>query len=529
MRFTIERMRALVLAAGILLVVALGVFLAIGKWKSLLNGRDIPKRLGIDIEQEANGVTYTQSHGGHTLFKIHASRVEQLKNSHSLLHNVTIDLYGQNGRSADRIAGSDFEYNQQTGIATARGKVEITLMQPGEALAIAPKAKAGQTGNGRAKGKAPASAAQSAAAGAIHVETSGLSFNEKTRVASTSQPVEFSMARGKGSAMGASYDSEQGDLVLDHAVELTTMRGPELVTIHAQHAEFERDKQICQLLDATADYRGGQTTAVVAKILFRDDGSAQRLDAVNGFTLSTATGSHLAAPTGDLEFDQHSQPRHGELKGGVKMDSVTADRQLHGTAPSAVLDFSPQGELRMIDLDHGVQMRSESETQAAGAHSALLRVTRTWRSPVADVAFRESGHGRVEPATIHGSGGVVVTTEARRGDAAPAPSRLAADDFTGEFGPNSALTAMTGVGHASIEQTTARGARQTATGDRLEARFEPSSARPVSSAGRGATVAGAPSAASQIQSAVLEGHVVLVQQPASKPGAPPQSPMHATA
>ena len=79
MRLTIERLRTLVLAAGVLLLVALGVFLAVGKWKNPFNVRDLPKRLGIEIQQEANGVTYTQALGAHSLFKIHASKVVQLK------------------------------------------------------------------------------------------------------------------------------------------------------------------------------------------------------------------------------------------------------------------------------------------------------------------------------------------------------------------------------------------------------------------------------------------------------------------
>ncbi len=96
---------------------------------------------------------------------------------------------------------------------------------------------------------------------------------------------------------------------------------------------------------------------------------------------------------------------------------------------------------------------------SAGPGSGVveLRLTRTWRSPVADVAFRDAGHGKVEPATIHGTGGVVVTGESQRGNAAPIPSRLAADELTGEFGPNSSLTSMTGTGHAGIEETTANG------------------------------------------------------------------------
>ncbi len=67
-------MRTLVLGAGVLLLVALVVFLAVGKRKNPFNRRDLPQRLGIEIQQEANGVTYTQAHGGRTLFKIHASK-----------------------------------------------------------------------------------------------------------------------------------------------------------------------------------------------------------------------------------------------------------------------------------------------------------------------------------------------------------------------------------------------------------------------------------------------------------------------
>ncbi len=99
-------MRTLVLAAGVLLVAALVVFLAVGKWKNPFNRRDLPKRLGIEIQQESNGVTYTQAHGGHTLFKLHASKAVQLKEgNHVMLHDVKVELYGADGSSVDRIEG----------------------------------------------------------------------------------------------------------------------------------------------------------------------------------------------------------------------------------------------------------------------------------------------------------------------------------------------------------------------------------------------------------------------------------------
>ena len=77
----------------------------------------------------------------------------------------------------------------------------------------------------------------------------------------------------------------------------------------------------------------------------------------------------------------------------------------------------------------------------------------------------------MEAETIHGTGGVVITSESRRGDAAAVPAKMAADEVTGAFGAGSALRTMVGTGHAQMEQTTATGAQQTANGDRLEVQF----------------------------------------------------------
>ena len=533
-------MRTLVLAAGILLVAALAVFLAIGKWKNPMNLKELPKRLGVNIEQEANGFTYTQAHGGHTLFKIHASKVIQIKQGNALLHDVKIDLYGADGSRLDRIEGNEFEYDQKNGTAIAAGPVEITLMRPGVAPAIAPKAIAGKAIDDKGKETPLAAAAEAAARGEIHVKTSGLIFDQKSGTATTQKHVDFSMVQGTGSSTGATYDSKEGHLVLDQAVELTTERGGQAVQIHAQHAEFERETHVCLMHVATADYRGGKATAGDAKILFRDDGSAVRLDAMNGFTLATATGGHVAAPAGFMDFNEHNQPQHGHLEGGVQMDSASQkgprSRQVRGTSASAELEFTTQGELRHIYMERDVEMHSvELSEPATGpgsgsrAGNGPLRVSRTWRSPVADVVFRDAGHGQLEPATIHGMRGVMVTGESQQGQGAIVPSSLAADELTGEFGPGSILTTMIGTGHASLEETTATGTRQTATGDRLDAHFVPASAKETAAGANGSGAGHEVGGASQIQSATLDGHVVLVQQPAPKPGAQAAAPMRATA
>ena len=55
MRFTIERIRTLVVVAAVLLLAALGAFLVRAKWKNLLSRRDLPQRLGLGITEESNG------------------------------------------------------------------------------------------------------------------------------------------------------------------------------------------------------------------------------------------------------------------------------------------------------------------------------------------------------------------------------------------------------------------------------------------------------------------------------------------
>src|SRR5580658_1286097 len=139
-------MRTLVIGAGVLLIAALGVFLAIGKFRNPFKLRDLPQKLGLNIQQEANGYTFSHALGAHAQWKLHASKEVQYKDSRMELHDVVIELYSDDGKHVDRIAGDEFNYDEKAGTATAVGPVEITLMRPGpeqaeEVKEAAPKDK----------------------------------------------------------------------------------------------------------------------------------------------------------------------------------------------------------------------------------------------------------------------------------------------------------------------------------------------------------------------------------------------------
>jgi lipopolysaccharide export system protein LptA len=83
-----------------------------------------------------------------------------------------------------------------------------------------------------------------------------------------------------------------------------------------------------------------------------------------------------------------------------------------------------------------------------------------------------------------------------------------------------------------MEETNAMGTRQTASGDRLEAHFAAGAGTGPAAGAKGEAgnqTGSRAGGAAQIQSAVLDGHVVLDQETAAKPGAPAEAPMHATA
>jgi lipopolysaccharide export system protein LptA len=547
-RFTIERLRTLVLIGGALLVAAIVIFLAAGQWTRRFLSKDLPNRLGIDIEQQADGVNYTQTRKGKTIFRIHAARAVKMKiDGKTLLHDVKIDLYGEDGNRADTISGSEFEYDSNAGVATAAGLVEITMVRPGVRPAItqlkpgSSKAKP-QPDAGKAHGANPVSNPASGAAAneitdnEIHVKTSGLVFNQKSGVATTAQRVDFALRQGNGNSIGATYDSEKGQLILDRAVELQVQRGGAQssregpVTIHAGHAEFERGEMVCQLIQAHAEYTGGKAQTANALIHFREDGSVLRLDGSGGVDLATQNGGRVTAPTGTLDFDENNHPHHGLLQGGTRLEMNQPDRQVDGTSPTAQLTFDREGQLSQVHMEKSVLFNSRQQVTTAKGASA--QVHRSWRSQTADVAFApvvveprgvtthrlKQAQSHVEPRTIHGFGGVVVTSETSS-DGVVTPSKLSADTVVAELAPGGVLSSLSGTGHASFEEQTAEGAHQASSSDQLDVRFVPSPPASAKSAASSPASRSKAATDSEIASVVEVGHVVMVQDPPSSKAA----------
>ena len=88
----------------------------------------VPAKLGLDIQQTAEGFSISKSEQGRTIFTVSANKAVQFKEgSRAELHNVKIVVYGKDSIRFDRITGENFEFDPKTGDVTARGKVLIDL------------------------------------------------------------------------------------------------------------------------------------------------------------------------------------------------------------------------------------------------------------------------------------------------------------------------------------------------------------------------------------------------------------------
>src|SRR6266481_8367359 len=97
--------------------------------------KNVPGKMGVDIQQTAEGFKVSKSEQGHTLFTIQASKAVQFKlGGRAELHNVKITLYGRDTSRYDQIYGDDFSYDPQTGDVIAKGEVRIDLEANPEGL-----------------------------------------------------------------------------------------------------------------------------------------------------------------------------------------------------------------------------------------------------------------------------------------------------------------------------------------------------------------------------------------------------------
>ena len=512
MKASVEKLRWVLGAGALLLLVVVVAFLGYGRYKQAMKWAAMVKRLNLHGPHETRGFTYTSSPKDKTAYKIHADRVVQHGDGTWSLYDVDMTLYSKTSTDEDHIKASDIEYDQNTGVAKAIGEVHMDF----EASAALKGGKGAAARSAPAK-SAPAKSAEGEEANVIHVKTSGLVYVKKLDVAATDQPVEFRYSGLQCTALGAEFHSGDSELRLLADVVLTGTVKNEPITVHAEKADLDRTANTVTMERPVGESRGRTARAAHAVIHLRKDGSMERADADGGVTLDEGT-RHVVAAVYAETFGTESQPLTAKLNGGVTLVDANAMRPMHGKAATADMSFTSAGQLQEMIASGGAQM---VEVVKAAGQPDLPREVRgdrivTEYASVPGVGMKRKA--QVREIRVNGSAyasGVSVAD--KKGAAGGLKStEMSADELRAAVTPDAngklQVQKVNGSGHTKVVQRAPAGALQVSTGDELVASFAP---------GRDGEM--------QVAHATQTGQVTLHSLAAAKAGAAAPEPADATA
>jgi lipopolysaccharide export system protein LptA len=506
---SIERLRIWLLVGAGLLVMVIASFLWFAHYRAHRFIKDLPAKLGIDISQETNAFTYSQTVQGRTIFTIHAAKAVQRKDGLVTLHDVGIVLYGRQQDRADRIYGKEFEYDQKAGVIRAAGEVHIDLQAPAATDAHAKSDyAAGKDLHG------PGVVEQgSEDSRLIHVTTSGLVFMRELGVAATDQDVEFVFNGMNGFARGADYSSDTGVLVLHSAVKVHGLRDGRPVVLTASRAEMDRTNNRVTMSQAkyvsVGDGQSGATQTAAAQqaiVHLRNGGSGvESVDAEGDVTLDQGDGSRVVSQRANVLVSEDGRAQAVRLYDGVQYLVDEPLRQVKGESAEGRATFDKKGRPEQVVMTGAVHFNERVRASEA--------VSNPWNErelggDKVELALSADAAGKAQLRDAKATGSArLKTVDAAREKKGSMSSALAGDVLTAHFvvvGGASRITEAHGVGHTVLRRVNETGAEDTSSGDTMDVRFQPATADVK--------------APDEITTAVQQHNVVMTHKPVRKPG-----------
>jgi lipopolysaccharide export system protein LptA len=443
-------------AIGLSMVVV-GMYLY-ARWRVHNALKDVPNKLGIEVQQSTENFSISKSEQGRTLFTVRASKaVQYKKGGRAELHDVNIILYGRDSSRFDQISGADFEYDPQTGNVSAKGEVKIDLEANPQGLSN------------------PDQTAPKELKNPIHLKTSGLVFNQKTGDAYTKERVEFSVPQATGSAVGVNYVARTSVLMLDSQVEM--LSGPGLTRITAAQGVITKDPRQVVLDHPRMNRVEQKLEAEKATLFLRPDNRVARVVAQGGVQAEVHGRSEMHARAAQAEVILNSKQdslRTAVFSGGVKVDSG-GTQPMSGNAGRMLLNFSGRNRLDKIHAEEGVKLVqhqtpptsnaiASNSTIAPNAHEIEIS------APAMDFFVADGSH--LNRAQTSGAAQIAILQP-------PSSQRtlITAGKFEAKFGTKSnggtQLVSLHGAPGARIVTTTAGQRDRTSISNLLDVAFRP--------------------------------------------------------
>lgn len=414
---------------------------------------ELPHRLGLDIQSETNGFTYTQSVKGRVLFTVHAAKAIQRENGKTTLHDVSIAVHPTLGSNKpDTIRGEQFEYDQPNGVIRAVGVVHLDL--------AAPRSRSADPHTDAAR---------------IAVTTSGLVFLQKLGVLATDEPLQIVYGDMHGSARGADYETDTGMLHLRSDVQLVGMQDGKPVHVVAAEADFDRTRQAATLRSAQVQVAGDRARGDHMVLTAANGGGPRMLDADGHVTVDAEGGEHLSANRAQANMDQAGHLQQVAARGDVQLQ----DERYRATAGSALLHMDAAGRPRQAELTTAVHVSlagkaGQASSELTAPHAVFNLVESGSHTELKDL-FADGGAvlSSAEAASTAQSAGHVQPLEAK----ASRVSTLTASSLhatTAVADGTRYISAVEGQGGTRLEQSDSVGNRRVSSGDTLQAVLLPS-------------------------------------------------------
>ena len=434
-------------AIGILLMVAAVYFYARHKVENAL--KDVPAKIGIEIQQSAKGFTVSRSEEGHTIFKIEASKAVQYKQGgHAELHDVTITLYGRDASRFDQIYGADFEYDPQSGDVIGKGQVQMDLEANPEGIIHPDQATPRELKN------------------PVHLTTTNLFFNQKTGNAQTREKVEFSLPQANGSAVGLSYAADTTVLTLQSQVDVA-FHGATPARLTAIHGTITKNPRVVEL-DLPRSQNGARhASADKGTIYLRQDNTVDRILASGNVRVESEESGSAKVQSNQVELlmaEKQDNLRSATFSGDVRMEN-SGPQPMQGSAGQVVLNFTGNNVLNTVHSQDNVRLMQHQQPATAKASAQDIEIT------ASAIDFFVAAGRRLRRADTSGSAQIALRPTPDTGQ----QTLVTAGKFQARFDDLGQLASVHGAPDARIASKTPGQPDRVSTSETLDASFHPGS------------------------------------------------------
>ena len=456
MALAVPRLRRWIAFAAVLAVATVGGFYVYARYRVTIAMRMLPaklEKLGVEVKETAEDFTISKSEGGRTLFTIHGSKLMEYKGGKAQLHNVTVTVYGKDASRYDQISGADFEYDKDSGNISARGPVTIDLVANPKGLLHADQAPPEDL-------KDP-----------LHIRTSGLVFNQKTGNAYTHDKVEFSMATASGGAIGATYDSKSGVLVLERDIRISTT-GPSAADLTASHGRITKEPLRVDLEHTHLVHAAQQIDAQNVTLFLNGDNTIDRILGEGNVHLKARGDTNIELNSERAELflaGKNDQLRQAVVSGNVVV-TTTGGQNTQANAGRVVFDFAGNTLLTKAHAEDNVKLVQKPSTPAAGS-AGVKTASTAQQVEIAAAAmdfFTESGRHLSRAETL---GAGQITLSPPNGQAGQV-TRVNAGQFIAQFDAKNRMQTLHGAPQATITTSTPGQADRVSSSATLDVAFK---------------------------------------------------------